>query len=86
MTKQHPLTDDIICTQGWGTAVDFGIYYDEDSLRAATDWQLEQVIDWLKDNVSHSLLLEAADKVVLRLDLDWITDDLKQAMRPQENN
>ena len=40
-------------------------------MRAAADWQLEQVIDWLKDELDYdpNLLL-----------------DLKEAMRSQENN
>ena len=96
MTSQHPLTDD--------RCDDIAFCYINtsdtcDNMRSAADWQLEQVIEWLKDNVSHSLLLEVTDKGVtypntskndkslLRLDLDWIVEDLREAMRPtQENN
>ena len=56
-------------------------------MRSAADWQLEQVIEWLKDNVSHSLFLEVG--VTYPIDFDWIVDDLKKAMRPtntQEDN
>ena len=40
-------------------------------MRAAADWQLEQVVEWLKDELDYdpNLLL-----------------DLKEAMRPQEHN
>ena len=61
----HPLTDEMI-----DEIAEQYNPYDED-LRAAADWQLEQVIDWLKDELDYdpNLLL-----------------DLKEAMRPQENN
>ena len=95
MTDQHPLTNEICdklsIKQLSKLDYDYeSINFAEDvrsDMRAAADYQLEQVIEWLKDNVSHSLLLEAG-LTALRLDLDWITDDLKQAMRPttQEDN
>jgi len=72
----HSLTDEIICTQGWGTCVDFGVYYDEDSLRAATDWQLEQVMKWINEYVFEHYLHAIED----------MSKELAQAMRPQEDN
>ena len=59
----HPLTDEMI-----DEIAEQYNPYDED-LRAAADWQLEQVIDWLKDELDYDphLLL-----------------DLKEAMRPQQ--
>ena len=75
---QHPLTDDIISTQDWPCGDDgYEVYYDEDTLRAATDWQLEQVEKWLKDNAA----VYAYQGNLL--------NDLRKAMRPnttQENN
>ncbi len=102
MTDKHPLTDDIIAEIAHGRYIDDYGHYScvEDDMRKVTDWQLEQVLEWLQDNVSHSLLIEITDKKtpypntsensksVLRLDLDWIVEDLKKAMRPttQEDN
>jgi len=78
MTDQHPLTDDIIdtlaspqydCFEGIGD-VNCGFTYDD--LRAAADWQLEQVIEWIKE------------KEYDQVDYDEIiyADDLRKAMRP----
>ena len=94
----HPLTDDVViryfglkqigCEKGRERV------FVTQAMRSSADWQLEKVIEWLKDNVSHSLLLEVTDKGVtypntskndkslLRLDLDWIVGDLREAMRP----
>ena len=51
MTEQHPLTDDIIDTLASPQYDDFGgdiggvnTGFNYDDLRAAADWQLEQVI------------------------------------------
>jgi len=42
-------------------------------MRAAADWQLEQVIEWLKDELDY------------RSDIDPnLLSDLKKAMRPQQ--
>ena len=70
MTNQHPLTDDI-CEK-----LQFDIFSqtDEDCMRAAADWQLEQVIKYLENDL----------KFVLWTD-DFM-DKFKKAMRPQENN
>ena len=70
MTEQHPLTDDIMYDihgkkPGWSNP------FDEEDMRAAADWQLEQVIDWIET------YLDAGDV---------ISESLKKVMRPQENN
>jgi hypothetical protein len=63
----------------------------EDSMRVAADWQLEQVIEWLQEN-----LLLCNDKLEycylkkyplsrMSIDKDKVIEDLKQVMRPQEN-
>jgi len=45
MTDQHPLTDKTCYEIQWKDGAD---YQDEtDIMRAAADWQLEQVIEWL---------------------------------------
>ena len=98
---EHPLTDEI-CEEISLRGISITMPIERNNMREAADWQLEKVIEWLKDNVSHSLLLEVTDKGVtypntskndkslLRLDLNWIVDDLKKAMRPtstqEENN
>jgi hypothetical protein len=52
--------------------------------RAVADWQLEQVIEWLRSTPSgeyvHFWCCEA------EMDKDELITDLKKAMRPQENN
>jgi len=100
---EHPLTDEICC-QLWQDNKDNWLKLQEPCpatrrvMRAAydvgRDAQLEQAIEWLKDNVSHSLLLDITDKgrtypntskndkSLFRLDLDWIAEDLREAMRP----
>jgi hypothetical protein len=67
MTNQHPLTDEIIEE----IENKFNCYVDD--MRAAADWQLEQVIDWIETYLTAG---------------DVIAEDLKKAMRPQqlENN
>ena len=89
MTDQHPLTDEIIdtlaspqydCFEDVGD-VNCGFTYDD--MRAATDWQLEQVTKWLKSNT--------ADYVGLGCYFltESFLDDFKKAMRPittQEDN
>jgi len=46
----HPLTDKIIrCDKKLG-CYDLGTWiYTENDLRTAADWQLEQVIEWIRD-------------------------------------
>ena len=68
----HPLTDDII--------EEISISYLKNcegvksNMRSAADWQLVQVIEWLKDELDY------------RSDIDPnLLSDLKKAMRPQED-
>ena len=77
----HPLTDETIeniaPSAQW--AGDIGdTVFRHDDMRAAADWQLEQVIEWIKQG--HLYDLEYHTHC-----LDMITD-LKKAMRPQEDN
>jgi len=69
MTDQHPLTDEMC--EG---LVSFFLEseYDYIGMRAAADWQLEQVIAWLDDTDCD--------------DPQETAQRLKQAMRPQEDN
>ena len=73
----HPLTDELL--QQIGCSNPRARVFDAQAMRAAADWQLEQVMEWLKEH------LEALAPGV---DTESVITDLKQAMRPttQENN
>jgi len=92
MTDQHPLTDDLCC-QLWQDNKDNWLKFQEPcpatrrTMRAAADWQLEQVIDWLKNcNMNHSLSYDGE----YRSDRYLVINAFREAMRPttttQENN
>ena len=68
MTNQHPLTDEI-AREFWLNSNSVG-----DSMRAAADWQLEEVIYYLE----HYKMIP----------LDIVLRNIRIAMRPttQENN
>ena len=62
-----------------------------ESMRAAADWQLEQVIEWLKAN----LMEYSPEKGYTYLDLFWddaeirvhlVVERLKEAMRPRQQD
>ena len=81
MTEQHPLTDEMLDSIApWPINRLPGEYV---SMRSVADWQLEQVIKWLKFDylVDPSLSLEVKHRS------DWwkIADALEKAMRPQED-
>jgi hypothetical protein len=71
MTDQHPLTDELIHRELLPKYC-----YTENDLRLAADWQLEQVIEYLRDIHEEHIGLLAVIK------------DLQEAMRPttQEGN
>ena len=72
MTDQHPLTDDK-CYELWS-----GNLYENEKMRAAADWQLDQVVEWLRHNLH-----------LMPTGVDYIVGNLREAMRPQqqqENN
>ena len=81
----HPLTDEIICKnftpdydyfEGLGGEICLG--FSDDDLRAAADWQFEQVLEWLKECPNYDLETYTG--------LASLIHDLKEAMRPQEDN
>ena len=76
MTDQHPLTDEI-CDQ-----IQDSVHpCDPENMRTAADWQLEQVIDWLKNcNMNHSLSYDGE----YRSDRYLVINAFREAMRPQE--
>ena len=84
----HPLTDDIIHTM-WGKG-DPSQKFEYRLARASADWQLEQVIDWIREN----LYWEEEDGSVryvygngfASICTTEVIADLKKAMRPQEDS
>ena len=70
----HPLTDEI-CDQ-----IQDSVHpCDPENMRSAADWQLEQVIDWLRNNLDE-------DYIWAVVDVEIVIIDLKQAMRPTEED
>ena len=99
MTEQHPLTD-AICeeladTEDRPYAFRYCrlTYIEMINMRAAADWQLEQVVQWIEDNLLNP---HGNRRQLYVYDNDWKTyrefdceliDRLTQAMRPtQEDN
>ena len=84
MTDQHPLTDDIIRYDKKLGCHDLGAWvYTENDLRAAADWQLEQAIEWMRDN------LQEHRYSGINILVDYVIEDFREAMRPtttQEDN
>ena len=80
MTDQHPLTDDLCC-QIWQDNKDNWLMWQEPCpstrriMRAAADWQLEQVIDWAS-KFGWYLFEHPCQK-------HEFISELKKAMRPQ---
>ncbi len=69
----HPLTD-VFCEQHFGTLNEAeDLIFDFGDLRAAADWQLEQVMKWLNETIfERGCCLEAVN----------IPEELAEAMRP----
>ena len=83
MTDQHPLTDDVGRAIEEDLVLDWAMDYDEYMcMRAGADWQLKQVIEWLEGNLGFSFYLERHFDGVSEVDVDYVIDDFKKAMRP----
>ena len=82
----HPLTDEMcyqMSLENWGMGLS------NDNMRAAADWQLEQVIDWIRENlywVEEDGSIRYLSGECVTIDHHQIIDDLKKAMRPQEES
>ena len=79
---EHPLTDELL--KQIGCSNPRARVFDTQAMRSAADWQLEQVMKWLDENLSNYTdddYNDDCDSIHL-----WMRDDLKKAMRPQENN
>ena len=93
MTDQHPLTDEMCEELSCFYLSNFGdtgegIVQD---MRAAADWQLEHVIEWIRENLmkhdfheGYAYLYDDCSNAQIEVDL--VVKDLKKAMRPQEDN
>ena len=80
----HPLTNEdckqilIDVTKYWEPEKDPSTPMFHELMRASADWQLEQVIEWLKTELEYDPELDNARR--------YLHLDLKKAMRPQEDN
>jgi hypothetical protein len=76
----HPLTDEMIdeLAQFNSDLTGEQVVNRDHDMRAAADWQLEQVIEWIKECPNYDLDYHA--------ECDRMIKDLKEAMRPQEDN
>ena len=83
MSNQHPLTDDTI-----QYVKRLGVWtwiYTENDLRAAADWQLEHVVEWLRNNLDERYI-DDGDALPPGIEVESVIDDLKQAMRPTQKD
>ena len=84
MTDQHhPLTDDLCYTvcEDWPPEDDV----EKDNMRSAADWQLEQVVEWIRSHPWAGSDCPFYD-FEAEEERSRLIDDLKKAMRPQEDN
>jgi hypothetical protein len=79
MTNQHPLTVEISREIGGYLELDWMYSKEYMRMRAAADWQLEQVIKWLKDHTAEYVY---EDYYGGCFNEDGWLDDLRKAMRP----
>ena len=81
----HPLTDEM-CDDlsGWPLSEISDDYaeWSKQDMRDAADWQLEQVIEWLRSIPSRQYAHPWAWPV--EMDKDELITDLKKSMRPQQ--
>ena len=84
MTEQHPLTDEIIeeIAQFEPDLTDPLRLNRTNDMRAVADWQLEQVIEWIKNCRDYDLFY-IKDRALMNFKM---RRELKKAMRPQGNN
>ena len=70
----HPLTEEMM-DKIHGDESGYSNPYDEDDMRGAADWQLEQVVKFLRNH-------EYLEAIAQQINVEEIIDDLKKAMRP----
>lgn len=80
MTDKHPLTPKLIDALSEYRTCD-------EAMRAAADWQLEQVVEWLKGNLGSSMYLQLVEDNVLgksgtEVNVGYVIQHLREEMRP----
>ena len=83
MTIQHPLTEEIMYKLHRPHA-GYSDPFCDDDMRAAADWQLEQVIEWLKNNLDPSMDIMQVWENKYAINDYRVIANLKKAMRPQQ--
>ena len=83
----HPMTAVIIqdIEDGIRDCILSGEDVETNHLRVGADWQLEQVIEWLKDHLDERYI-DDGDVLAPGIDAESVVDDFRAAMRPQEDN
>ena len=90
----HPLTDEMIEKIEMRFGGPCERCNNDMNMRAAADWQLEQVIEWLKANLmkrhpdDNFVYIYDDYTRIAEIEMDLLIKDLRQAIRPQqqENN
>ena len=87
----HPLTDEMceVIATGNQWSGDIGdVVFRHGDMRSAADWQLEQVIEWIKSELGRDRYLIPEGYVGSQVDVGYVVKALKEAMQPQqqENN
>lgn len=93
---QHPLTNKKLFKKFWDYTVDADVmgqvFYTPDGVRAAADWQLEQVKEWLRNNLKSEhfywRITTPAGYKRDEIDVYQVLKELQEAMHPttQEDN
>ena len=88
MTNQHPLTDELL--QQIGCSNQRARVFDTQAMRTAydksRDEQLKDDMKWLKENLGEWLAYEDLWDMKTKIGIGMFINDLKKAMRPQEDN
>jgi hypothetical protein len=85
MTDQHPLTDELIdelAAEFTSEPTARQVINRDRDMRAAADWQLEQVIAWLEDNLGSSMYLQLAEDNGTEVNVGYVIQHLREEMRP----
>ena len=91
--QEHPLTNEIcksIAASYPYNGADIDHCEHIEDMRSATDWQLEQVIEWLKVNLMKHNYYEGYAYISddydsnAEIEVDKVLEDLKRAMRPKQ--
>lgn len=79
---KHPLNDETVFSI-WKENADYQSTV-KTLTRAGADWQLKQVIEWIKNELGSGGYLQPKGYYGHEIDVDDVIEDLKKAMRPQE--